>query len=139
MTDVHQLLQSAGAAVCRVGRVKTYAIVAPIAAAGKLSHGHQLDGRNSQFLQGTNPGDDALECSLRRECTGVDLIEDVIAEWYAFPSVVGPDKGAGVDNLRGTVNTLRLGARDWIGPVILIIQDEAIKVARMGVRDQNFE
>jgi hypothetical protein len=69
----------------------------------------------------------------------VDLIEDVIAERNAFPSVVGPDKGAGVDNLRGTVHALRLGARDWIGPVAFIIQDQSIKVARAAVRDQNFE
>jgi hypothetical protein len=69
----------------------------------------------------------------------VELVEDVIAEIDASPTVVGPDKGAGVDNLRGAVYTLRLGARDWIGPVIFVIYDEAIKVTGVGVRDQNFE
>jgi hypothetical protein len=139
MTGVHQLFESARAAVGRVGRVKIDAVVTPVAAAGKLGDGHQLEGRNSQFFQSTNPGDDALERSFGGECTGMELVEDVIAQRDACPTVVGPDEGAGVDNLSGTVNAQRLGARDRIGPVIFIIQHEAIKVAGVSVRDQNFE
>jgi hypothetical protein len=112
-----------------MGRKKIHAIVAPVTAARKLSDRHQLDGRYSQFLQGTNPGDYGFERSFRCKCAGMNLIEDKIAERDALPIVIGPDKRVGVDNLRWAVNTKRLRARNWVGPLFFIVDDEAIKIA----------
>ncbi len=99
-----------------MGRVQIDAIVAPIAAAGKLGDGHQLDSRNPQFFQGTNSGGDAFERSVGSKRSSVEFVEDIFAKRETLPVLVGPDKGIWIDNLRRAVNASRLRARDWVGP-----------------------
>src|SRR5579862_2090680 len=114
-------------------RVQIHAIVAPVSVAWKLSDGHQLNGSDSEVPEIVQLRLDAREGSLRRERTGVQLVEDVIFEWEAFPFLIGPRECIRIDDLRGAMNAMRLRSRNGIGTQTAIFKHERVAIARLGI------
>ena len=73
MGTVDQLLELLGRAVGGVGRVGQYAVIAPIALAGKLRQRHQFNRGDAQLGQARQV---FLDASVAAHGTDVKLVDD---------------------------------------------------------------
>src|ERR1041385_4301120 len=116
MTRIHELLQTAGAAIRILNGKRKNAIVAPVSRPGELCDGHDLDRGYSHVYQFVQAGNDSFESRLRLECADVQFINNVIFDRQAEPMSVLPIE-RWVDDLGRAVNPLRLVA----GPRIRVV------------------
>jgi hypothetical protein len=65
-------------------------VVAPVALAGKLGNGHQLQRRDAETSEFVEVGNNRLEGALGRAGSDVNLLEDLVAERESVPVLVGP-------------------------------------------------
>src|SRR5258707_15542247 len=105
-------------------RVEIYAIVTPIAVAGKFGDGHQLNRGNAELLEVWKLGDNGFKSSVRSEGADVQLIDDMACKGDSFPGTVCPFERIGIDNLRWAMHSLRLKARNGVGTFSFAIQHE---------------
>ncbi len=133
---VDERAQVVGVAVGTRGRVEHHAVVAPIPAAGEIRQRHDLDGRDAEFLEIFELADGGEESAFRRERADVQFVDHQIVQREARAGVlVLPRVRAGRHDLRGTVDTLGLEARERVGKrfVLLAVEAEFIKVARAAI------
>src|SRR5207248_2927378 len=64
--------------------------IAPIALAGKIGDGHELDGGDPELGQLSEPLTGGSESSLRRERPDMELINNALLPWTAAPPVRAP-------------------------------------------------
>src|SRR6266545_593095 len=139
MAFVDEPAQAVRTAVARVWRVRKHSVVTPIAFAGKLRDGHELDRRDAQVLQIVELADYPLERSLRGESSYVKLVEDEVRERDAGPTLVGPSKRIARHDPRGAVHAARLKARARIGTLFGAIDDVEVVRSRAGVGQADLE
>ena len=129
VAGVDQPAQSPRTAVARLRRPGIDPVVAPVARAGELRHRHQLDRRDAELLQFSEPGDQRFERPLRRAGPDMQLIEDVVGKRQTLPRLVGPGEG-GVDDLGWAMHPSWLVARRGVGPFVLAVDPVEIERAR---------
>src|SRR5205823_2276312 len=108
VTGVDKTLQAVRTAIARLDCERVHAVVAPIAAAGKLGDRHDLDRSDTKLLKLIEVWNNAVESPLRRERPNVKFVDEVILERQAGPAVVSPIERPSIDDLGGPVDTLRL-------------------------------
>src|SRR6185437_13764571 len=115
MTRVDQPFESGGTAIRGVRRVWIGAVVTPVARARKRRNRHKLDRRYPQRAEVGEPADHTVEGSLGRENPSMKFVDYKIFQRKPFPILVGPHEGAGIDDLRSVMNSMRLKTRDRVG------------------------
>src|SRR6185437_8857594 len=114
MTRVDQQFESGGTAIRGVRRVWIGAVVTPVARARNRRNRHKLDRRYPQRTEVGEPADHAVEGSLGRENPSMKFVDYEIFQRKPFPILIGPDERAGIDDLRGVMNSTRLKTRDRV-------------------------
>src|SRR5262249_44744475 len=90
MASVHQTLEMIRFPVSVMWRVKVDAIVTPIAIAGKLSDGHQLDMCDAEVSQVIEPVDRRQKRSLRRKSADMKFVNYRGNGWLWLQDSVSP-------------------------------------------------
>ena len=98
------------AAVGRVRREKIHLVVAPVARAGELADGHQLDGRDAEAFQMAESRDHGVESAFACERPSVQFVEDVVGQVDADPCLIVPFKGVRIDDFRWAMHAQGLEA-----------------------------
>ena len=111
------------------------AVVAPVAPARELGHGHELEAGDAERAQMRQSFDDGVERALRRERADVDFVIDAPVRGRRHERGVGPGEGVGIDQGRGAVDVIRLVARGWIGAARPAVQHEPIARSFRQTRD----
>jgi hypothetical protein len=115
MSGVNEPLEAGESTVAVLDGVGVDAVVAPIAFAGKLGQRHELDGVDAQFMQVIEFLNDALEVVGSGEGTGMQFVDDTVAEGKAFPAAVVPGESLDVDDFGERVYAFRLTERCGVG------------------------
>ena len=124
---VDETFERGGPTVAVLHRERVDAVVAPVALSRKLGDGHELDRGDPEIpkpLESTRRG---VERSFERKRPDVELVDNQLFEGSVAPRAVGPIELGG-DDLRRTVDALRLQPRRWVrigGPAV-----EPVAVAR---------
>ena len=113
-------------------------VVAPIAVAWELSHGHQLNRRHAQFLQFNQVWNDRIKRSFAAVRADVDFIDDVVFQREPTPVRIPPSKSPIVDDFGSPVNTFWLGLRCRVGPIDFPIEAIEIPITRRNRIDSSF-
>src|ERR1043166_2113627 len=120
-------------------RKPVHTLITPSIAAGGLNPRHNLSDRDPQFRQARKflhcAGPGPFPC----EGTDVQLIDDLIIDRNSRPVRILPWKSAGIDNLRGAVNTLRLKARGRVGKRPVSVETIGIPAANSSLFDKGGE
>src|ERR1043166_9131205 len=120
-------------------RKPVHTLITPSIAAGGLNPRHNLSDRDPQFRQARKflhcAGPGPFPC----EGTDVQLIDDLIIDRNSRPVRILPWKSAGIDNLRGAVNTLRLKARGRVGKRPVSVETIGIPAANSSLFDTGGE
>src|SRR5579863_4040326 len=110
VSGIHQTMKRGRTSVGILRGIGVYAIVSPIAIAGKLSNGHQFDGGDTKIDEVREARNQRVEGPFRREGADVKLIKDAALEGDAFPFTICPLERVWGHNLRWAVNTAGLAA-----------------------------
>ncbi len=136
---VHQPAQIVGRAVAARRREGRDPVIAPVAVAGKIGHGHQLDGRHPERAQGAETLTRRREGAGRGEGADVQLVDDEVSQRPAGPVRVGPSIRGRCDHHRRTVDAIGLPARGRIRERPVAIQPVAVTRARRDVGPSSAE
>ena len=90
VTGGHQPLQAPRSAVRVLDGKRMREVVAPTAAAGKLTDGHQLDGRHAQTMEVIEAGGQRVEGPFGRKGAHVQLVEHQFGAGQTLPRSFGP-------------------------------------------------
>ncbi len=104
---VDQATQLVWRAVGGVGCVRQHAVVAPVAATGKLAQRHQLDGGDTQLGQRRQL---LCDCRVAAQRADMHLIEHCLLPRAALPLIAAPVVGLWVDDAAGAVHIVGLPA-----------------------------
>ena len=74
MAGVNELLEPGGSPIRDVRRVKTDAVIAPVARAGKRRNRHQFERRDTQFAQIRQPVDYTCERACGSKGSGMQFV-----------------------------------------------------------------
>lgn len=114
VAGIDELLQFSRTAVGILDGKGEYAIVAPVAISGELVNGHQFDGGDPELEKSGKSRNDRCKCSFRGEGAGVEFIDDKFSALESRPSGIGPQKFVGIEQGRGSVNSVGLPARGGV-------------------------
>ncbi len=117
------------AAVRVVRREGEHAVVAPVARAGGLDDGHELDGGGAEGADAREDLGERAERALGGRRAHVQLVEDEILERAAAEILVGPGEQIGVLDARGAVDAERLASRGRVGDGRRAVDREAVQRA----------
>ena len=90
------------------GRKQIDAVVAPPKSAGEVGDRHDLENGDAKIGELGQLGDGRPIGAFLGERADMHFIERVAGRLHADPSLIGPDKCVGVDDLGGTNRPLRL-------------------------------
>src|SRR5262245_26722072 len=130
MASIYQTLEMIRFPVSVMRRVKVDAIVAPIAIAGKLGDGHQLDMGDAKVSQVIEPVNRRQKRSLRCKSADMKFIKYGRSEWLRLPESVRPWERAVIHSARWSVNSAGLPGRAGIRKRITAINHKRIIDAR---------
>src|SRR5690625_1204637 len=130
---VYEALQPGDPAIGGMGAVEQYAVVAPTATAGKLGHWHELDRSHPKPEEMIELVLDRIEGSLRREGTGVKLVDHGLFPRPPLPGAIPPVESA-VGQQARTVDAPCLRPRRRVGDHCTVRQAEGILLAGPGLR-----
>src|SRR4029077_6062781 len=120
MASVYQSLQGRGASVRVLHCIRVDAVIAPVSVSRKLCYRHEFDCADPQISQVSNSGNDCVKGSLRRKCSDMKFVEDILFQGNAEPTMVSPCKAC-IHDLGRTVHSLRLKSRSRIRPLRLTV------------------
>src|SRR5262249_51460576 len=126
-------------AVTTSRREEVHTVVAPIAAARKIGHWHELDSTNSQLDEIGKPGGGRGKGSLASERANVQFVDAQVLGRNAAPSLVGAVEPRWVDYFRRTVDPIGLGSGCGIGKRTATVNQIAIVVAGLSASDPRAE
>ena len=115
VSGVDQTLEVFRPAIGGIGREGQHAVVAPVAATGKIGHRHDLQRGYAQIGEIVEPLDNAVEVARRREAADVQLVDHRLFPGPAAPVAIGPVEGGRVDDLGGAMDVVWVVARGRIG------------------------
>ena len=121
-----QRLQVLGPAIGGIRSVGQHAVVAPVAAAGKITDRHDLDRGDAERNQMVELADRGAKRALRRKGADVQFVDDRLLPGAAAPAGVAPGIGRRIDHLARPVHILRLITRGRVRDAQAIRQHEAI-------------
>src|SRR4051812_1898540 len=130
---VDELLQPFRSAVAVLHRVQLDPVVAPVARAGKLRDGHDLDRGDSELVpQTAQIGNRRREGAFGRERADVQLVDDELAHPETAPPVITPRECLRIDDARRTMDAVRLEPAHRIGhePVIVVEYESVLSTRR---------
>ena len=135
MRGVHQAVKSLRSAITILNSVNVGAVITPVASAGELSNGHQLNGRDTQSLQPVQVCNHRIERTLWRKRANVQFVKNTFLQVGRSPAVILPAKVREIDKLRRPVDPFGLKSRGRIGQFAPIIQSK--QIARAGFQSGN--
>src|SRR5262249_9231974 len=106
VSRIYQPTKMVGSPVAPGRCEKVHSVVSPVATTGEVGDWHQLDGRDSQADQLGQPVGNPGERPLGRERANVQLVDHQVAAGNPFPGSIGPRERAGIEDLRGSMDTL---------------------------------
>ncbi len=109
VAGVDESFESHRSAVRVLGGKRIDPVIAPVAFAGELGHGHELNGGNAESRQVVQPLNGRIESACRGERADVQFIDDIAVQGKAAPVAVCPFKGR-IHDQRRTVNAPGLAA-----------------------------
>ena len=117
VAGVDEAPEAVGAAVGRLGRPQVDAVVAPVARARELPHGHDLAGADAERDEVVEPLDRTVERAGLRERADVELVDHELRERGRAEPAVAPREGGRVDERRRSVDASRAASatRDRAG------------------------
>src|SRR5262245_36987989 len=130
MASIHQPLEMIRVPISVMRRVKIDAIVAPIAIAGKLSDGHQLDMCDAEVSQVIEAIDRRQKRSLRSKSADMKFVKYRRGERLRLPESVRPWERAAIHSARWSVDSAGLPGRAGIRKRITAINHKRIIDAR---------
>jgi hypothetical protein len=101
-------------------------VVSPVSGAWKLGDWHQFKGCDAEFLKVFDMRDYGIKCTFFCECPNVQFIYYIIFEVLTTPPGVFPIERSMIDNLRWTVNSIRLMIGCRIRPVNRVVESVVI-------------
>lgn len=104
MSRIDELLQPVRTAVGVLHGVWMHAVVAPIARAGELHHGHEFDRRHAELCKLRQSLRGRGEGPFRRERADVQFVNRQIFATQAGPGLVGPRKLFWIEHRRRCMN-----------------------------------
>ena len=129
---VDQGLEFVGRAVAGVGREGEHPVIAPVAPARKVGHGHEFDRRDAEFGQGRQAGLGRGKRAFGREGADMQFIDDGLFPAAPAPGAVLPGIGLRVNHLTGAMHVVGIEARGRIGHARAAGQGVAVTVAGPG-------
>jgi len=105
------------------------AVITPVALARTLSKWHQLDRVDAEFEKVIQTRDNAVEILSGRKGSGVQFVNDGVAERYSLPAVVGPLKLPPVDHRRQGMHAVGLTKGSGVGEGFASIDRKPIPVS----------
>src|SRR5579871_1830264 len=110
MRGIDETLQRCRPTVAALRREWIGAVISPIARPGELGHRHDLHRGDTKVHKFRKMRDQGIEGTFRRVYTYMQFVEDAGFQRTAFPSLIGPLEGGGVEELRWPMHTFRLKA-----------------------------
>ncbi|MNV28690.1 hypothetical protein D3C71_1198900 [compost metagenome] len=127
MGRVDHMLELFGRTIGRLGRVGQHPVVTPIALAGELRHGHQLDRGNTQFNEARQMLLDSLKAAER---TDMQLVDHRFVPRSPQPGAVLPLVGERIDHQTGLVDAPGLRTRGRVRHIQFTVDVVAISRTR---------
>ncbi len=133
---IDQRTQIVGTAVGTVGRVEQHTVITPVAAAGEISHRHQLDRGEAGVDHVIELVDGRAEGALGREGADMQLEDDGLFPRTAAPVRRAPLVGRVIDDLARAHHVVGLERRGGIGNLEPAIDAESIMRAGTRIRER---
>ena len=89
-----------------------HTVIAPVAFAGELGHGHEFDGGDAKFFEPIQVRNDGVKGAFGRESTDMKLVDDEMLQGQPGPGVIFPGK-MGVNQLAGAMYPFGLYRARW--------------------------
>ena len=121
-----------GPAVARIRRKGQHTVVAPVARAGEVRDGHELDGGHAQRGQMVEFGGTGAEGALGGEAPDVQFVDHGLAPGAPPPVDVDPGVVLGIDDFARALDVGGLEARGRVGDRQAVREHETVAAA--GVR-----
>jgi hypothetical protein len=134
VAGVDEPSQTVGPAVGRLRRPQVDAVVAPVAGAGELRDGHDLERGDAELDEVVEPRDRRVERALGGEGPDVHLVDHELGDRGRPEPLVGPRERRRIHHGGGAVHAVRLPARRRIGQLVAAVEAVAVPRARRDVR-----